>query len=348
MSDSKEIVGIIGSGSFGVTLTKLLYPNAYPILYSRRFKTVADLNTFHANLNYDLPDDVEISNDLEYVAAKCKIIFPVIPSSSFREMMKSLSPYLNPSHILIHCTKGFDYTYKESGEENIVSKIHRSQVKTMSEVIKDESTVIRIGCMAGPNLAKEILADKPAATVIASEFKEVVDLGIRLLSSERFFVFGSEDLKGAEIAGAYKNIIALGSGLLGGIEMGTNAQAMVITRGLHEMIRFGQYFGTDGKAFLGTAGIGDLVATATSQKSRNYTFGQRLAQGEMLEDIISTSREVVEGLRTLKIVKNLAQHYNLKLPITNMLYAIVYEGFDLRKAIGLLMKYPFKKDVDFI
>ena len=348
MGEKKEIVGIIGSGSFGVTLTKLLHPNAQTILYSRRFKNIADLNTYHENLNFDLPEDVEISNDLEYVASKCKIIFPVIPSSSFRSMMKSLSPFLNPSHILIHCTKGFDYTYKELGEENIISKIDRSQVKTMSEVIKDESTVIRIGCMAGPNLAKEILADKPAATVIASEFKEVVDLGIRLLSSEQFFVFGSEDLKGAEIAGAYKNIIALGSGLLGGIDMGKNAQAMVITRGLHEMIHFGKYFGTEGKAFLGTAGIGDLVATATSQNSRNYSFGVRLAKGDSLEDIISTSREVVEGLRTLKIVKNLAQHYNLKLPITNMLYSIVYEGFDLRKAIQLLMKYPFKKDVDFV
>ncbi len=347
MDNDQKKVGIIGSGSFGVTIALLLDKNADVLLYSRRFQTVQQLNEHHVYLDCQLPDSIEVTNDPEYLCKMCQVIFPVIPSSNFRSMVSNFSTHLSPSHILIHATKGFDYRYKESGEINLPNKLNKSQVNTMSEVIKEESTVIRIGCMAGPNLAREIIADKPAATVIASEFEEVVEIGIKLLSSNKFFVFGSKDIRGAEIAGAYKNIIALGSGLLGGLDIGKNAQAMIITRGLHEMIQFGQKFGTEGKAFLGTAGIGDLVATATSENSRNYKFGMRMAQGDGIEDIISSSKEVVEGVRTLKIVKNLSQSYGLQLPITSMLYSIIYEGFDLNKAIDMLMRYPFKEDVVF-
>ncbi len=348
MEKDQTKVGVIGSGSFGITVALLLEKNAKVIIYSRKHASITDLNNYHTHLNCQLSQDIEVTNDPEYLCKECKVLFPAVPSSNFRTMVQEFSTYLNPSHILIHTTKGFDYRYKDVGEINLPYKLNKSQVSTMSEVIKEESTVMRVGCMAGPNLAKEILAGKPAATVIASEFEEVVTLGTKLLSSNVFFVFGSKDIKGAEIAGAYKNIIALGSGLLGGLDIGKNAQAMIITRGLHEMILFGKKFGTEGNAFLGTAGIGDLVATATSENSRNYRFGMQLAQGKTIEEIIATSKEVVEGLRTLKIVKNLSQSYGLQLPITNMLYSIVYEGYDLKKAINLLMKYPFKKDVVFI
>jgi len=348
LNSEKETVGIIGSGSFGITIAKLLHKNVNVILYSRSLKTIDELNAYHDHFKPQLPQSIQISSDPQYLCENCRTIFPVVPSSNFREMMKTFSKFLNPSHVLIHATKGFDYRYKAAGALNNLNKVSRDQVSTMSEVIKEESTVLRVGCMAGPNLAKEIIANKPAATVIASDFEEVIQIGIKLLSSDQFFVFGSSDIRGAEIAGAYKNIIALGSGLLGGLDIGKNAQAIIITRGLHEMILFGKRFGTEGKAFLGTAGIGDLVATATSQNSRNYSFGEKIARGQSLEEVIASSKEVVEGIRTLKIVKNLASSYNLQLPITNMLYSIIYEGYDLKKAINLLMKYPFKKDVEFI
>lgn len=348
MEKDRQKVGIIGSGSFGITVALLLEPNVDVIIYSRRFTDLAQVNEYHKDLKSNLSGRIDVTNDPAYLCEKCQVIFPAVPSSNFRAMVQDFSKHLNPSHILIHTTKGFDYRYKDGGMTNQAIKLNKTQVSTMSEVIKEESTVIRVGCMAGPNLAKEIIAGKPAATVIASEFEEVIAIGIEVLSSKDFFVFGSNDIRGAEIAGAYKNIIALGSGLLGGLDIGKNAQAMVITRGLHEMILFGQKFGTEGKAFLGTAGIGDLVATATSENSRNYRFGMQLARGKKLEDIMADGREVVEGLRTLKIVKNLSQSYNLQLPITSMLYSIVYEGYDLEKAIRLLMKYPFKKDVIFI
>ena len=264
-------------------------------------------------------------------------------------MIKYLGPYLKPYHILIHGTKGFDL--KNVTEEELLEKkvkITRANVCTMSEVIRDESVVVRIGCLSGPNLAKEILDGQPTATVIASSFTEVIKMGQSVLNSTQFHVFGSHEILGAELAGALKNIIALGSGILGGMGMGKNIQAMLITRGLTEMIRFGTAMGSEARPFLGTAGVGDLVATATSHKSRNYTFGERIGKGESPQSIFESMPELAEGARTLKIARGLARHYKLHVPITEMLYNVVFEGFDKQRALYYLMKYPYAVDVDFI
>lgn len=218
----------------------------------------------------------------------------------------------------------------------------------MSEVIRQETSVLRMGCLAGPNLYKEIMAKQPAASVIASEYDEVIKAGSDLLSSRYFFVFGSYDLLGAEMAGALKNIIALGSGMLAGKGLGKNLEAMIITRGLREMIELGRSVGASSRSFLGTAGIGDLIATATSPKSRNFSFGYRLGQGENMKDIINSVDEVVEGVRTVRIANQLAKNYHLRVPIINMIYSVVYDGLEIEKAIRLLMRYPQLPDVDFI
>ena len=161
-------------------------------------------------------------------------------------------------------------------------------------------------------------------------------------------MFGSYDLLGAEMAGALKNIIALGSGMLAGKGLGKNLEAMLITRGLREMIELGKSVGATSRSFLGTAGIGDLIATATSNKSRNFSFGYRLGKGEQMNDIMSSVDEVVEGVRTVRIANQLAKHYHLRLPIINMIYSVVFEKLELEKAIQFLMRYPNLPDVDFI
>jgi glycerol-3-phosphate dehydrogenase (NAD(P)+) len=226
--------------------------------------------------------------------------------------------------------------------------VSRKNVFTMSEVIKQESVVVRVGCLSGPNLATEILAGQPAATVIGSEYNEVIKLGQKALNSKYFHVFGTHQLLGAELAGALKNVIAIGSGILEGKGMGKNIQAMLITRGLTEMIYFGKALGAKPDAFLGTAGIGDLVATATSANSRNFTVGLRLAKGESIADISKSMVETAEGIRTLRITRSLARHYKLHTPITEMLHEIVFEGFDIEKAMDYLMEYPYGVDVDFL
>ncbi len=168
------------------------------------------------------------------------------------------------------------------------------------------------------------------------------------LNSPLFHVFGSYDLLGAELAGALKNIIALGSGILGGLGLGRNIQGLLIARGLAEMVYFGKSLGASSQAFIGVAGIGDLVATATSSSSRNYSFGVRLAQGETAAQIRETMPELAEGVRTLRIARQLAREYKLHVPITSTLHAVVFEGLAVEKALEYLMSYPYGVDVDFL
>ena len=344
---SKKKVGVLGAGSFGTTVATLLAENVDVLLFTRREEVRSMINDQHYHLGTQLSANIMATSSIEHICSECELIFPVIPSSSFRSTMREFSEFLYPNHILIHGTKGLDTNF---GTDDILSvgKIEKEDVATMSEVILQETSVIRVGCMSGPNLAKEILAGLPAACVIASEFDEVIKKGQEALSSKRFTTFGSHDLRGAELAGALKNIIALGSGILAGLGLGKNMEALLLTRGLREMIEFGMSLGVSGQAFLGTAGIGDLIATCTSDKSRNFTFGYRFGQGEKMEDIIKTSDEVVEGVRTLKIIHHLAKNARLFLPITHILYKVIYEGFDMRKAIDWLMNFSYSSDVDFL
>jgi glycerol-3-phosphate dehydrogenase (NAD(P)+) len=339
-------IGVIGAGSFGITVAKLLSINTNVLIFSRKLEIVDSINSTHAHLGYPLSERIVATNNIKEVCEASNIIFVVVPSSAMRSTINAMSVYLKPYHILIHGTKGLD-TSLITEEDFEKGNFDTKSICTMSEVIAQESTVLRIGCMAGPNLAKEILNGLPAATVIASEFDEVIKAGQEVLSSKYFAVFGSYDLKGAEIAGAYKNIIALAAGIAHGLKLGKNMEAMLITRGLSEMIEFGTSLGFSGQAFFGAAGLGDLIATAGSTDSRNHTFGVRFANGESREQILAESTEVVEGVRNLKIVYFLAKQEKIHLPIIGLLYKIIYEHYDVRRAIDILMNSPSATDVDF-
>jgi glycerol-3-phosphate dehydrogenase (NAD(P)+) len=344
--DANKIVGVIGAGSFGTAISNLLAHNTDVLLYSRNSELVEKINTERTNQGVTLSERIQATNNLEDLAQRCTLIFPVVPSENFRAMMRKLSPFLKPYHILIHGTKGFDV----HAEIEIAadSPLTRDQVHTMSEIIREESVVVRVGCLSGPNLAREIMEGQPTATVIASEFDEVIEKGKQVLTSRQFQVFGTYEILGAELAGALKNTIAIGSGILAGVGMGKNIQALLITRGLMEMIKFGEVMGASPRAFVGTAGIGDLVCTATSTKSRNYTFGSRLGKGESVEIIKNTMPELAEGVRTIQIAKHLADYYQLQVPINEMLYRVIYKDYPVRKAIEFLMRYPYHVDVNFI
>ena len=339
-------VGVIGAGSFGTAITMLLsHNNNEVLLYSRQKEQVESINAQKPHLGITFPKQVEATHSLENIAERCQLIFPIVPSANFRALMQNLGPLLRPYHMLIHGTKGLDSPEMDLINYATTTTITRKEVHTMSEIIEQESVVRRVGCLSGPNLANEIIDGQPTATVIASRFDEVINAGRKALRSQHFHVFGTNEILGAELAGAFKNIIAIGTGILWGYGFGKNIQAILINRGLMEIISFGQKMGATTEAFYGTAGMADLVATATSKDSRNFTFGYRLGKGEDRVKIAETMPELAEGVRTLYIARQLADDYKLSVPIIDMLYRIVFENYDVQKAIHYLMVYPYRMDV---
>jgi glycerol-3-phosphate dehydrogenase (NAD(P)+) len=343
------MTGVIGAGSFGTAIANLIALNTDVLIFSRRPEFVQAVNEHHMYNDVKFHRRITATDNPELLVQQCQVIFPIVPSNSFRGVMQAFAPYLRPHHIVIHGTKGLDL--RGMPDEQLATPgltLKRQQVRTMTEVILEETSVVRVGCLSGPNLAAEIVGGQPAATLIGSRFREVIHAGQTVLNSRRFHVFGSYDLLGAELAGALKNIVALGSGILGGLGLGRNIQGLLIAKGLGEMVNFGKAMGASSQAFMGVAGIGDLVATATSINSRNYTFGTRLAKGETVAQIKANMPELAEGVRTLQIAHALAKHYKLHVPITDMLYAVVFEELPVERALEYLLSYPYTVDVDFI
>ena len=340
-------VGVIGAGSFGTAIAQILAENVDVIIYVRQEEVANKINNAHENIGVPLAPNIKATTDIQYLAEQCTLIFPIVPSTNFRAMIKTLSPYLRPYHILIHGTKGMDI--KEEEVHHLEDgTLTREMVHTISSVIEQETVVLRIGCLSGPNLSTEIMAGQPTATLLASPFDEVIEIGKKVLKGKRFQVFGSHAMVSAELAGALKNIYAIGSGMLGGLNMGKNIQAMLLTRGLVEMVYFAKAFDVEKSAFFGTAGIGDLIATATSEDSRNYSLGLRLGRGASLEEAMAAMPELAEGVRTLKIFFHLSKKHKIRVPITQMLYRVVFEKYDPEKALSFLIRYPYDVDVDFL
>lgn len=345
MSMSKT-VGVIGAGSFGSAIANLLAENRQVLLYERNQEQARKISEERTIKNVPLHENVRMAESLQEVAEKCYLIFPVVPSAFFKNMIIEFSPYLRADHIMIHATKGL---HCEFDIEKAQSKtIRLKEIQTMSSLILQETGIVRVGCMAGPNLATEIMEQQPAATVIASRFNEVIQEGTAALKSHRFQVYGNRDLLGIELSGVLKNYVAIASGALHGLGYGENARALLITRGMAEMIYIGKALGADKKAFLGIAGIGDLIATCSSPKSRNFTVGYRIAKGEKLEDILQDLGEVAEGVRTLKIGKLIVDHLGASAPLLQTLNRILFGGLDMRRALRFLMRYPVTTDAEYL
>ena len=347
-NSSDRPVGVIGAGNFGSAIANIIALNRKVLLYARDEKVVENILDNRINRGHKMHVNIEPTHDLRHLAASCDVIFPIVPSARFRSMMQDLSPFLHPYHILIHGTKGFDIKLPKGETLTSIKKLDRSQVKTMSEVIREESVVVRVGCLAGPNLSKELALRQPGATVVASPFHEVFSTGRRLLRNDRFQVYENNDLVGVELAGVLKNIIAIAAGALSGLGYGENAKGLLISRGAVEMVYLGRALGGNTKAFLGVAGIGDLVTTCSSPNSRNYTVGFRLAKGEKLVDILNDMEEVAEGVNTVQIAKKCADFYGVRAPIADTLNKVLFEGMTVNDAVQYLMRYPLNVDIDFL
>jgi len=340
-------VAVVGAGSFGTAVANLLAENNNVLLYSRLPERVELMESSRSSAGQPLHERVAVTHSLKEIANRCFLIFPIVPSEHFSGMLAELSPYLRPDHFLIHGTKGL-HVEPANLQLGLESRLKRHQVLTMSELILRETVVLRVGCLHGPNLASEIAQGLPAATVIGSRFDEVINEGKQALRSNRFQVYGSYDVMGIELAGVLKNILAIGSGMVRGLALGENARALLMTRGLSELIHLGKTLHIDPRAFLGLAGIGDIIATCSSPHSRNYTVGFRLAKGETLPQILDSMEEVAEGVHTVQVALALANEEGVSMPIIGMLHRILFEDAPVTESLQRLMSYRINRDVDFI
>ncbi len=322
----KKTVGVIGAGSWGTTLAKILGDNGTDTLvWAFEPEVVKEINKKHSNKRYvpgaKLAKSVRATGDLAEVCNACQLILMVVPSHVFRGVANQMGDHLNGEQCIVHCTKG----------------IERGTFKRMSQVLREETCVRKIGVLCGPNLSKELAAGNPAGTVVASKFQEVQALAQAALHSRIFRVYSGSDVVGAEVGGAFKNIIAVAAGIVDGMGLGDNTKALLLTRGLSEMTRYGVLQGAEILTFGGMAGIGDLMATCASPLSRNHQVGERLAKGETREEIQESMFMVAEGVKTARPVHNDAVENGMDLPIVEAVYRLLYEGASVEEAITDLM-----------
>lgn len=319
-------VSVIGGGSWGTTIAQLIAENGHPVkLYLRDPDLASAINRARRNERYlpelTLSERVMATSSLADAAEGAHTLFLMTPSHSLRMIARELGDHLDGSRILIHGIKG----------------IEPGTFKRMSELLREETCCRKIGVLSGPNLAKEVAAGHPSATVIASAFQEVVDAGVGMLKSRTFRVYGNDDVTGTELGGSLKNILAIASGLAQGLGFGDNTKALLLTRGLTEMMRLGAHLGANPQTFSGLSGIGDLMATCFSPLSRNYQVGLRLAQGQALDAITQDLHQVAEGVRTTRTVAEHAREQGLYMPITEGVYRVLFEGVPPTMALqGLL------------
>lgn len=336
MTFQKDHVAVIGGGSWGTAIANIIGDSDFKVLqWLRDAEVVNEINTTHKNTKYlpefELSHNIRATESLEECASLARVIFFVVPSKGFRTVAYELGNYINGEHIIVHGTKGLE----------------QETFKRMSCILREETCCKRIGVLSGPNLAKEIMKKQPAGSVIASAFDEVISESLKILNNDYFTVYGSKDIVGAELGGVFKNIIAIASGISEGLGLGDNTKSMLITRGNIEMTRLGLSMGAQINTFNGLSGIGDLIATCMSPLSRNFQVGYRIAKGETLEQILSSSVYVAEGVQTTKTIHNYAMQNKIPMPIVRGVYKILFEGKDIKKVINSLMHLKSEEEMDF-
>jgi len=299
-------VAVIGAGAWGSTLASLAKDNGHEVsVWSR-----------------------QSCDRLETVIDGAEIVLSAISMKGVRTVIESLkSRSLAPDTILITATKGLD---PESGTEVdlplLPSQLWQAAFPTHAVTI-----------LSGPNLSKEIQHGLPAASVVASANLAAAEQVQTVLSSSRFRIYTNSDPLGVELGGALKNVIAIAVGACDGLQLGTNAKAALVTRGLAEMIRIGAYWGANAETFYGLSGLGDLLATCNSPLSRNYQVGYGLAQGNLLKDVLSQLEGTAEGVNTTHVLVKLAHQQDISVPISHQVYQLIQGEITPRSAVEALM-----------
>lgn len=320
-------VGLLGGGSWGTTVASLTAKNSPTIIWARNQEIVNEINEHHTNKKYlpnaKLTDTLRASTSIKETVENADVIVMGVPSQSLREVLIEAKPFIRPWVPIINLAKGLEMSTK----------------MRMTEVIEELMPGHPIGVLTGPNLAKEIHFGKAAAAVIAMVDHSIAKSLQPVFNSGLFRVYTNDDVIGCELGGALKNIYAIATGMGDGSNAGDNTRAAIITRGLAELTRLGIAMGGKKSTFAGLAGMGDLVATCSSSKSRNHHVGFQLGRGKSLEQIIDEMDEIAEGVKTAKVVMELAKQYKIDMPIAKEIYKVLYEGNNVNDAFKGLLKY---------
>ncbi|MBW2624301.1 MAG: NAD(P)-dependent glycerol-3-phosphate dehydrogenase, partial [Deltaproteobacteria bacterium] len=329
---------VVGAGAWGTALSFHLAAKGIEIsLWCLEDLVAGQIAGDRENKEYlpgvILPELIRPSTDIEEVVRGHKIVLMAVPSQFTRDLVSNLKQYLSPGVILVSAAKG----------------IENNTLMTMTQVYEDvlgDDLAVHRAVLSGPSFAKEVGRGLPTAVTVACPDREASILIQHVFASPTLRIYSSQDVIGVELGGALKNVIALATGISDGLEMGLNARAALITRGLAEMSRLGVKMGANPLTFSGLAGIGDLVLTCTGDLSRNRTTGVQLGQGMKLADIMKEKKEVVEGVRTARSAVDLAAREGVDVPLTREVFEVLYNGKTPLEALYDLMKRDLKPELD--
>jgi len=326
---------VMGAGSWGTTFAQVLCDAGTPaVLWARRAELAKEINATRENPSYlpgiTLPEALRATAEPAEALDGADLVVLAVPAQSLRENLAAWAPLLPPGALLVSLMKG----------------IELGTCNRMSEVISQVAgaPADRIAVVSGPNLAGEIARREHAATVVACTDLDAAQRLQRACHAGYFRPYTNPDVVGCELGGAVKNVIALAVGIAVGMGLGDNTRALLITRGLAETARLGAALGADQYTFAGLAGMGDLVATCSSPLSRNRTFGENLGRGMPLDEVIASSRQTVEGVKSSESVLQLARRHGVEMPITEVMAAVLQDDLDVGQAAVLLASRSAKPE----
>ncbi|MBM6404799.1 NAD(P)-dependent glycerol-3-phosphate dehydrogenase [Phycicoccus sp. CSK15P-2] len=327
---------VFGTGSWGTAFAAVLADAGTPVtMWGRRDEVVEQVNA-GVNEAYlpelRLPDTVRATTDPAEATDGADVVVLAVPSQTLRENLTAWASVLPGDAAVVSLMKG----------------VELGTTKRMSEVVAEVGRVDpeRVAVVSGPNLAREIAAKQPAASVVASSSTAVAERVAAACAAPYFRPYTTTDVVGTEIAGAVKNVIALAVGMAEGLGMGDNSKASIITRGLAETTRLGTAVGGDAVTFAGLAGVGDLIATCMSPLSRNHSFGVRLGQGMAVDEVVALTRQTAEGVKSCTSIVELARKHDVDVPIIEQVDAMIRHGRTSQEVVTALLSRPRKAETE--
>ena len=329
-----EKIGIIGAGSWGTALSKVVADNGHEVtVWSIVESEIEMLKAEHEHKDklpgVKLPEQIVYTTKIEEAIAGMDVCVLAVPSPFTRSTSKMMAPYVKQGQIIVNVAKG----------------VEEKTLMTLSEIIEEEIPAAEVAVLSGPSHAEEVGRGLPTTVVVGAKYRKTAEYLQGVFMNEVFRVYTSSDMLGIELGGALKNVIALAAGIADGLGCGDNTKAALITRGIAEITRLGLLMGGKAETFSGLTGIGDLIVTCASMHSRNRRAGILIGQGKSMEEAMAEVKQVVEGVYSAKAASGLARKYEIEMPIVDKVNEVLFEGLPAKQAMRELMLRDRKNEI---